>query len=292
VRADDFFVETTDENGFVGWATKLEPNVELLDALRKGPVRGRDEVSMAQGVVDLVYEELTAFGTSGGERLSNDQIAHAIRAMQAVLTRLGMPLELPFRDFARFKNYWVRNGAYGSYDARRNIVDGIFEPVIAALIRLEEKSYDDIAEPVSPREATGWPAVDEEIRELRRRFRSSTTPQDYRAVGTHCVGVVEALSRTVYDPARHLRPGEVEPPVDKSKLRLDRYVEDALPSEPNEELRGLAKRAVAVAHQVKHRTTPTRRDAGIAADAVILLANILRRLEDDAGNPIYRESHS
>lgn len=134
---------------------------------------------------------------------------------------------------------------------------------------------------MSPREAVGWPAVDEEIRELRRRFRSSTTPQDYRAVGTHCVGVIEALCRTVYNPKRHLRAGETEPPVDKSKQRLDRFIEDALPGEPNEELRGLAKRSVAVAHQVKHRPAATRRDAGVAADTVILLANILRRLADD-----------
>jgi len=36
---------------------------------------------------------------------------------------------------------------------------------------------------------------------------------------------------------------------------------------------------------VKHRTTPTRRDAGIAADAVILLANILRRLAEPPVEP-------
>jgi hypothetical protein len=46
--------------------------------------------------------------------------------------------------------------------------------------------------------------VDEEIRELRRRFRTSQTPQDYRDVDIHCVGVLEALSRTVYNPAKHL----------------------------------------------------------------------------------------
>jgi hypothetical protein len=95
------------------------------------------------------------------------------------------------------------------------------------------------------------------------------------------VGVIEALCRTVYNPKRHLRAGETEPPVDKSKQRLDRFIEDALPGEPNEELRGLAKRSVAVAHQVKHRPAATRRDAGVAADTVILLANILRRLADD-----------
>lgn len=40
-------------------------------------------------------------------------------------------------------------------------------------------------------------------------------------------------------------------------------------------------KSVELAHRVKHGETPTRRDAGIASDAVILLANILRRLEQE-----------
>jgi hypothetical protein len=74
----------------------------------------------------------------------------------------------------------------------------------------------------------------------------------------------------VYDPGKHLRQGETLPAPDKTKQRLGRYIEDALPGIPNEELRGLANKTIEVAHQVKHRHTPTRREAGIAADAVIL----------------------
>jgi hypothetical protein len=40
----------------------------------------------------------------------------------------------------------------------------------------------------------------------------------------------------------------------------------------------VANKTIELAHRVKHGTTPTRRDAGIAGDAVILLANILRRI--------------
>lgn len=251
----------------------------MVDSLRRKPLSDLDDVEAALGLVDLVREELEAYGTSGGERINDHEIGLAIRALHAVLTRLSIEFELPFRDFTRFRSYWNRNGAYGSYQARRDIIDGLFDPLTAQLFRLEEASLHELAEPTSPRQETGWIAVDDEIRELRRRFRSASSPQDYRAIGTHCVGVIEALSRTVYDPTVHLREGEIEPPPDKSKMRIDRYVEEALPGQSNEELRGLAKRAVAVAHQVKHHTTPTRRDAGIAADAVILLANILRRLK-------------
>jgi len=166
--------------------------------------------------------------------------------------------------------------------ALSDLLDERFEPLHHhRLMRLEETTLEALVNPVSPRAGTGWPVVDEEIKELRRRFQSSTTAQDYRAVGTHCVGVLDALSRTVYDPSRHLREGETVPPPDKSKQRIGRYVEDTLAGPEHEDLRALTNKAIEFAHHVKHSPTPTRREAGIAADAVILLANILRRLEQE-----------
>jgi hypothetical protein len=53
-------------------------------------------------------------------------------------------------------------------------------------------------------------------------------------------------------------------------------VEDVAPGSDNAALRKLARSAIEFAQHVKHSTTPTRREAGIA-DAVIQLANLLRR---------------
>lgn len=133
---------------------------------------------------------------------------------------------------------------------------------------------------MSPRERLGWPAVDTEIGESRRHFRSASTPQDYRTVGNDCVHRLEALSRQVYDHARHTPTGEEEPPVAKTKLRLERYVEAQLPGAGNAEMRKFARAATELAQAVKHGGAPSRTEAGIAADAVIMLANMLRRLDD------------
>ncbi|MDZ4233104.1 MAG: hypothetical protein U1C73_04970, partial [Dietzia sp.] len=46
-------------------------------------------------------------------------------------------------------------------------------------------------------------------------------------------------------------------------------------------IRGVANKVIELAHTVKHSTAPTRREAGIAADSVIMLANILRRVDQD-----------
>lgn len=92
--------------------------------------------------------------------------------------------------------------------------------------------------------------------------------------------MTEALSRQVYDVNCHLRPGETEPPVAQTKQRIERFVEDAASGASNAEVRKLARAAIELSQAVKHSSTPSRRQAGIAADSVVQLANLLRRLDE------------
>jgi hypothetical protein len=109
------------------------------------------------------------------------------------------------------------------------------------------------------------------------RFESGTTQQDYRAAGMACVGVLEALSGVVCDPAAHLGQGEEIPPETRpSSASAD--------SKRHRYLTMLGSAASSTRRsswqKVKHNPTPTRRHAGVAADSVIMLANLLRRLHE------------
>ena len=288
MRADDFYINQLDTQSSMDADPWAEPvyircfDTDLVTALRKGPLPDRSDVEAAIALAELVHSELEAFGTGGGGSLSsNDDIGLAVIVLRSVTNRLGVSFELPYRNFATFYGYWKRNGAEGSWQARRDMLDEVFEPLHLELLRLEERTFDALADPISPRNQLGWPLVDGEVRELRRRFQAAVTPQDYRSIGGHCVGVVEALSRTVYDPKKHLDEGEDEPPVDKTKQRLGRYVERSLSGKANEELRRLVNSSIEFAQAVKHGSGGTRQDAGIAADATIMLANLLRRIDDD-----------
>src|SRR6266545_2155137 len=286
MRPDDFFTEryAADDPTAINadpWSKTTVFDHELADRLRQRPLDNIDDLDAAIALLQLVHDDLERFGTGGGAKLLDDELGLALRTLRAVLRRLGITFEVPFRSFTTFKSYWLKRGMSHSWRARRDYLASVFDPIYQQLMRLEEERFEsELVTAVSPRTRTGWTTVDTEVDELRRRFRSSTTPQDYRAIGVHCVGILEALSRTVYDPAKHLREGETLPPPDKSKQRIGRYVEDALAGPGNEELRALLNRAIEFAQHVKHSPTPTRRDAGIAADAMIMLANILRRLAE------------
>jgi hypothetical protein len=279
VHDDDLFEET----GVTGFGTpKLKLRTDLLNRLRAEPLRDDDDLTCAIVLTRLVRSELEAFGTGGGERLVAAELELVQRTLRAVLQRVGIDPSLPWRNFTGFKTYWLKNDASGSWQARRELIANIFDSVEDELDRQEEAEFRVVlADAVSPHAGTGWPKVDEEITELKRRFRTAATPQDYRDVGNRCVAVLEALSRTVYDPSRHLRHGEDEPPADKTKQRLGRYVEDSLAGKDNEAVRAVPNKVIELAHSVKHSTAPARREAGIAADAVILLANILRRVDQE-----------
>ena len=281
MRPEDFFSDEADDVFGVS-ITKPHFDRDIIATLRREPIAGKDDTEVAVALARLVHDELELYGTSGGELLKDPEMREAVVALRAVARRIGLTLDVPFRDFSTFKTYWLRNDAYGSWQARRDLLSDVFDKAHDELIELESRALvSSLTNPISPRGRTGWARVDEEIAELRRHFQSARTPQDYRNVGNDCVTVTEALSREVYDAAAHLRAGESEPSVDKTKQRLERVIEDALPGSENAALRKVARASIELAQEVKHSDTPTRRDAGIAADSIIQLANLLRRLADE-----------
>ncbi len=254
---------------------------ELLERVRTGTYNDRSDVEVAAALLHLAHDELQAYGTDESQRTDEHGIRLILRTSQQLSKRLGLVLNLPFSDFSSFRTHWVTNDATGSWQARRDILNVRFEPLHRQLAEREDDELGSaLAKPVTSHPGTGWSRVDIEINELRRHFGSARSPQDYRNVGNDCVAVLERLSEVVFDPELHLREGEPEPPVANTKDRLGRFVENAASGPANSEIRKVARSAIELAQAIKHQSEPTRRNAGIAADSVILLANLLRRLAE------------
>lgn len=101
------------------------------------------------------------------------------------LGRVGITLDLPWRNFATFRSYWLRNDCSGSWQARRDLLENIFEPVQTELDRQEEAQFRAVlAEAVSPHTKTGWPKAGVNIHgrpPSLTRWRGHSAA----AVGTH-----------------------------------------------------------------------------------------------------------
>lgn len=264
-----------------GWGADPQLDIDLLNRLARGPAPGGDDLATAIALTRETHHQFEQFGTSGGQRWNTEQSRVALRALRLTLERHGIQLNVPWRDFDGFYSHWIEQDCKGSWKKRRDLLSTYFAPVTEALEHIEEDQFRaELAEGISPRPVTGWARVDEEISQLRLRFRSASTVQDYKDAGNRCVGVLEALSATVYDPARHCPAGATEPPVDKTDVRIGAYIEDRLPGHAHEELRGLVKKTSAFAHKVKHSPKADRLSAGLAGDAVIMLAQLLRRLAE------------
>lgn len=252
----------------------------LVRRITSGTLPDRSDIEVAVALARFAHEEFEDFATGGSDIDQNDSIA-VIRALMAVLARLDISVfDPPFLDFEMFQKYWKRHGMAGSYEKRRQFLREIFEPLHQALAEREAGSISStLATAVSPGPVTGWPRVDEEISELRRHFEVASSAQDFSNIGNDCVSTLEALSDVAYDHSVHQLDDEPEPPVASTKIRLQRVIEVDLAG--NAEMRRLARASIDAAQAVKHRRkSTTRTEAGISADAVILLAHILRRIRE------------
>jgi hypothetical protein len=280
MREDDFFAAGWDPDSGSFSGERLRQ--DLLRQVINGPLPDVPDIELCDVLADLTHAEFTAFATGKAQRITDADSRLLLRAYRAVCTRAGIAFpDLPFRDLEGFKAYWVAEGMAGSYAKRRRYLEILFEPIEEEILNHSVRTWSDVlVSPVSPRDGTGWETIDAEILQLRQRFAVARTDQDHCAVGAACVRVLEHLGEVAFDPAVHLPAGAPIPSRDRTKDRFQAVIAYALPGPENDRLRKLARSVVEQAQVVKHSRTPSRRDAGIAADSVIMLVNLLRRLVD------------
>lgn len=286
MKVEDLFDQEKIEDvfGFVAVKnTKLK--VDLVDSLAKAPSADIDDLELAKTLLTLLRDDFVAYGTSGDQSLNDQTVKPVLRAAKIVTKRnnFNVPI-LPFRDFSGFMEYWRKEGMSGggSWAVRRGYIQDIFNPIIDAIEEKQDGIYfTQLSTPVSEQPVIGdWVKLKDEITQLRNRFSVAKTPQDFSAVGTACVRIIEGISRVAYKQDVHGEATDTsEPPVDKTNIRIGRVIEFGLGGRKNAELRTLAKGSSEVAHKVKHAVTPNALQAGIACDATILLASIVQRIE-------------
>ena len=250
----------------------------LVESLRRAPHSRFPDVEAVKVLADLARQEHLSF-VHEENKLSDTDVGLVLAAVSAVAGRLGASFTAPWRDLSSFRSHWEARGITngGAWAARRRIVDEVFDALDSELEAVTSRSA--AMAPVATDPIAGWAAIDAAVDAVRHKFNSARDADDYRDVGVRCKHAIEVMSDTLYDETKHLRVGETVPLRGHTKNRLERVIEDSLAGADNERLRGLVKKVDDVAEHVKHTRTSTRRDAGIAADAVIALASMLRRVD-------------
>ena len=284
MHVDDLFAEHRIEGSDTGVEVRL--HLDLLQSAVRGPIPEYSDIELASALLELMHQELQAFGTDMSNRIpasESNQFRLLTQACRRVNQRLGLNFpESPFRDMPGFRDYWIREEMDWSWAKRRNYLNELFRDIEKAIDDLQYQGWEDsLIEPVTPQSSTGWLLVDSEIEQLRQKFAIARTEQDHSAIGNSCVRILESLGDIAFDPEKYLSNGEEVPGRDKTKNRFDKIISFELAGSENEEVRGYARKLVELAHMVKHRATPSRRDAGVAADGVITLANMIRRVTLD-----------
>ncbi len=287
MKVDDLFDQEKVEDIFgLETVKNTRLKVDLIDSLAKSPRADIDELELAKALLTLLRDDFVSYGTDGGDmRLDDQTVKPVLRAIKIITKRNNLPEPtLPFRDLTGFMDYWRKEGMSGggSWAVRRGYIQDIFNPIIDAIEEKQDEIYiTQLSTPVSEQPVIGdWVKLKDEITQLRNRFAGAKTPQDFSAVGTACVRIIEGLSRVAYKQDIHGETTDTsEPPVDKTNIRIGRVIEFGLGGRKNTELRSLAKISSEVAHKVKHATTPNALQSGIACDATILLASIVQRIE-------------
>lgn len=266
--------------GFSG-AKRSVLNKQLLETIKRGEFIAASTLSVANDLLSLVWDEYQKYGTEG-TALPEADIVLAQKTLVSVLNRLTIPIDIPWRDFSTFRTYWVRHGASGSWQARREILLDLFAPVQKELDRreaLQEKGVSAL--PITSHKNLGWEIVDTKLDALRVRFANAQTSEDYSDVGNRAMAVFEALGDAVTDTLRDQEEGLDFIPRGETKRRFDRYIERFAVGSEEARLRKLVRSAIEFSQDVKHSENTPRRNAGMAADSVILVSHLLRRLNQN-----------
>ena len=264
----------------------FQVNRELINLVRIGPLDGFDDVLIGGRLLELTRSEFEKYGTDRTNVFDNDDARSALSSFKACCIRLGITeIDFPFRDFTTFRSWWLKNGASNSWQARRDLVENIFDPLVKRfddlLLGIPERTLFD---PLNINSQSTWPKIQEEIEQLRKHAASANSDADIRNLGNDCVVIIEKLSAFLYRHADHGDASLAEEPPTKTKNRLTAIVEHEFLSSSSHELVKVVRSTIELAQAIKHSHNPTLMDTMILAESTIFLVAVLDRLLNQRGS--------
>lgn len=210
---------------------------------------------------------------TGGPRIDDRQNEYRNRRREiaAELRRRGLVDPNPHGDLWAWYGHWSAN--LPGYASRRAYMSEMYQPLLDAIDHLDDRALGgDLQDPL-----TGWDRVDTQVSQLRERFASADTAEDYQAVGLLCRDVMISLADATFED-EHVPDGEQAPGPADAKRRLGFTVEAKAPGSSARELRAVLKANFDLANKVQHARAATLNDAATVAEATVASVNLMRIL--------------
>lgn len=203
---------------------------------------------------------------TGGPRINDvEQRYHqTFAAVAAELARRRIENPITFGSLWDWYGRWS-SGDLPSYQSRREFIGAMVNPVI----NLVRTGHQQLPEP------TGWQRVDRCVGELRDRLASSSTEEQYQAVGLLGREALISLAQAVYVADRHPSLDGTQPSPTDGKRMLEAFIAVELAGGANEEARRHARSALEFAVALQHRRTASFRDAAMCAEATTAVVNLV-----------------
>lgn len=204
--------------------------------------------------------------STGGPRIEdvNHQFQQTYADVAAVLARRGLENPLPYGNLWDWHGRWS-SGDLPTYRSRRTFVGELFNPLLNRIRTGRVEQY----------EATGWERVDRNVGGLRDRLASSTTEEQFQAVGLLCREALISLAQAVYVLERHPTLDGVAASATDGKRMLEAYIAVELGGGAHDEARKHARSALDLAVNLQHKRTAAFRDAAMCVEATTAVINIV-----------------
>jgi hypothetical protein len=235
---------------------------ELRESSRSSEV---DAAAVLQKMKDIMISVAT-----GGPRIesANAEYRDLYAAADKELRIRGVDHANPFPDLWDWYGRWS-SGDLPSYRSRREFVASLLNPMIE---QVRAHRPGAAMPPVVP---TGWPRVDRQVGEARRRLAEAQTEEQFQAVGLLCREVLVSLAQAVHDPAHHPSLDGVPASETDAKRMLEAYIAAELVGSSHEALRRHAKAAYALAIELQHKRTASFRETALCVEASSSIVNVI-----------------
>lgn len=214
--------------------------------------------------------------STNGSRIQDEEIRY--KSLHYQIQTNCKKLNIPYNNF--FTSLWDWYGKwkvdFPTYQERRNYVKNLFEQT---LVYFEESDKQEVAETLV--ELDNWDKIKRTVTKIKIDSHSAVNEEDFQTIGLLCRDVIISLAQAVYNPIVHGDTHEDGTKIGNADAvrMIGNYVNYTFGGGSNKELKGYAKTTNALANQLTHKRTATKKDMLLAVSSTIALINFIGIIE-------------